>query len=148
MISPPPLVCLLCVCSYSISSLHRQVKSKESRNTRGTNVGIAMDNISSPSKAANTKVSTAKGIQYYPKTHLPVSSLHSRATGISRKVFTVESNCPPPPFQPLSLSHPSFHHVRQKYIPLFHGYFQELFTIEDLRLQIQSSLKKYQESLR
>ena len=50
----------------------------------------------------------------------------------------------PPPFQPLSLSYSYFHHVRQKYLLYFHGFFQELFSTKGLRLQIQPSLKNHQ----
>ena len=90
------MVCLLCACSDLISSLHRQGQARERRKTRGTSVGIAIANSSPPPKAANTKVPTAKGSQHYPKSHLSVSSLHSRATETSRKVSTVESAWPYP----------------------------------------------------
>ena len=38
----------------------------------------------------------AKGRQHYPKSHLSVSSLHSRSTETSRKVSTAEAACPYP----------------------------------------------------
>ena len=57
-------------------------------------MGIAIANSSSPPNAANTKVPTAKVRQHYPKSHISVSSFHSRATKTSRKVATVEATCP------------------------------------------------------
>ena len=107
---------------------------------------------------------TAKGRQHYPKSHLSVSSLHSRSRNLQKglhsgsclplsgcnyhpitsvvgpKLHTViphpynlhtywldltpqnrsgrpkNPHSQSPPFQPTSLSPPSFHHVRQKYL--------------------------------
>ena len=52
-------------------------------------MGISIANISPPPKAANTKVPTAKGSQHCPKSHLSVSSLHSRATETSSAPFSL-----------------------------------------------------------
>ena len=90
---PPPLVWRLCACSDLISSLHRQGQARDRRKKRVTSLAIAIAKSSPPPKAVNTKVTTAKGSQHYPKSHLSVSSLHSRATETSRKVSTVEDAC-------------------------------------------------------
>ena len=130
-----PLVWLLCACSDLISSFHRQGQSRERINTRGASVGIEIADSSQPPKAANTKAPTAKEGQHYPKSHLSVSSLHSRATEISINVSTVESAFPYPSgptateqqchAQNATQSTPTlptstFHHVRQQYLPCFH----------------------------
>ena len=85
---------VVCMLRFIISSLHRQGQSIERRKTRGKSVGITIAKSSPPPKAVNTKVPTTKGSQHYPKIHLSVSSLHSRATETSRKVSTVKSACP------------------------------------------------------
>ena len=64
---PPPLVCLLCACSDLILSLHRQGQARNRIETRGTSVEIEISKIPPPTKSANTKVTTVKGSQHYPK---------------------------------------------------------------------------------
>ena len=141
---PPPLVCLLSACSDLISSLHRQGQARDKRKKRGLSVGIAIAKSSPPPKAANTQ--QPKAANTIPESTCP-SHLSAPAPENSVNVYTVEADCPqPPPFQPPSLSTPSFHHVILKSCLLcFHGCCHELFNIEGLFLQIQSSLKNHPE---
>ena len=84
---PPPLVCLLCAWSDLISSLHRKGQAIERRKARYTSVGIKISKSSPPTNSSNTKVPIAKGSQHYPKCHLSVSSIHSRATETSSLIL-------------------------------------------------------------
>ena len=153
---------------------------------------------------------TAKSSQHDPKSHLSVSSIHSRSRNLQKglqsgiclplsswtyhhitavagpkhhtliphpsNLHTYWLDLPPqnisgrpktphsqpPPFQPPSLSSPSFHHIQKLIhsgsclpptptlptsilVLCFHGCFHELFNIEGLFLQIQSSLKNHPE---
>ena len=132
------------LCSnFTCSSLHRQGQARDGRKTRGLSVGIAIAKSSPPPKAANTQ--QPKAANTIPESTCP-SHLSTPAPETSIKFSTVEAACPqPPPFQPPSLSTPYFHHVWQKSLLCFHGCCQELFNIEGLFLQIQSSLKNHQE---
>ena len=157
---------LLCAWSDLISSLYRQGKAIERRNTRGIIVGISIAKSYPPPKAANTQqpkaantipkatclshISTPtpqKPPERSPQWNLPAPiRMDLTPQNISDRLKMPHSQ--PLPFQPPSLSPPPFHHLRQKYLPCFHGYCQELFTIKDLSLQIPRSLKSHQEPRR
>ena len=83
----------MCACSDLISSLHRQGKAIERRNTRCISVGIAISKSSPPSKAANTQ--QPKAANTIPESTGP-SHLSTPAPETSRKVSTVEAACPYP----------------------------------------------------
>ena len=93
MLSPPPLMCLLCACSDLILSFHRQGQARERRKTRGTSVGIEISKSPSPPKAALTQQPKAANTiptstcQYHISTSAPETS---------RKVSKMEAACPYP----------------------------------------------------
>ena len=99
-----------CLCNDDIKSKHADNRhTRDRRKTRGLSVGIAIANSSPPPKAANTQ--QPKVANTIPEYTCP-THLSTPAPETSRKVSTVEAACPqPPPFQPPSLSPPSFHNV-------------------------------------
>ena len=91
---PPPGVPVVCMLRFNIIIAYTRASQIEEKDKSSTN-------SSPPLKAANTQ--QPKAANNIPESTCP-SHLSTPAPETSRKVSTVEADCPtPPPFQPPSL---------------------------------------------
>ena len=74
-------------------------------------MGIAIANISPPPKSINTKVTTAKGSQHYPKIHLSVHISTPAPQKPPVSSFSLSFSSAPPPQPSVSIPHKFTPHI-------------------------------------